>query len=103
MLNDPVDKINDEAQCKELMANIKASEAKIAAGQEQRFAIAREVFAEEHSLHIERAKVSLLQVELGELSLLLQDVEHDPLVEARWKKQQEQEGMKKAIKKSKAR
>ena len=79
---------NDEAKCAELMATIKKHEAKIAEGQEQRWKIARVVFEQEHSLHMERAKTSLLQVELGEVSLLLQDVEHDPLVEERWKQQQ---------------
>ena len=87
--------------CKELLEKIEGHHAMTEKLQKERFTIAEGVFEKEHDLHIERAKTSLLQIELGELSLLLQDVEHDPMVEARWEKQQ-QEQAREAAKKAAA-
>ena len=44
-----------------------------------------------HELHLQRSKIRLLQIELGELMILVEDVEHHEVVHKRMEKIKEED------------
>ena len=82
ILNDPQDKVDDEATVKKLVSRLKDLEGDISRGQERRFEIAKQLYEREHEMHMEKSRMNLLSVELGELSMLLREVEYDNDVNA---------------------
>jgi len=75
-LNDPTNRVHDEAKAKELMAKLEATQEEISNGHMLKLEWSRKLYPLEHKLHMERHAISLLQVELGELKVLLEDVKH---------------------------
>merc|ERR1711907_221423 len=82
-LDDPTQRKHDEAMEKQLQDELEKCQEDIAQGHRDKLEWSKKLYPMEHKLHMERAKVSLLQVELGELKVLLEDVHHHDDVEAR--------------------
>merc|ERR1719163_1734973 len=80
-LNDPTQRVHDEAKAKELMARLESIQTEISKGHMLKLEWSRKLYPLEHKLHMERHAISLLQVELGELKVLLEDVHHHEDVE----------------------
>jgi len=82
-LDDPMQREHDEAEAKELQDELSQMQEEIAQGHRDKLEWSKKLYPKEHQLHMERHKISLLQVELGELKVLLEDVHHHDDVEAR--------------------
>jgi len=82
-LDDPTQRKHDEVVEKQLQADLEQIQEDIAQGHRDKLEWSKKLYPMEHKLHLERAKVSLLQVELGELKVLLEDVKHHEDVESR--------------------
>jgi len=82
-LDDPTQRKHDEELEKKLRNDFVQIQEDIANGHKEKMEWSKKLYPMEHKLHLERAKVSLLQVELGELKVLLEDVHHHADVEKR--------------------
>merc|ERR1712196_606546 len=82
-LDDPTQRKHDEELEEKLMKDLGDIQEAIAKGHEDKLEWSKKLYPMQHKLHLERAKVSLLQVELGELKVLLEDVHHHEDVEKR--------------------
>jgi len=82
-LDDPMQREHDEAEAKELQDELQNMQEEIAQGHRDKLEWSKKLYPKEHQLHMERHKISLLQVELGELKVLLEDVHHHEYVESR--------------------
>ena len=75
-LDDPTARTEDKALEKKLMADTTAVQASIGVKKREYLQWQMKLYPKEHELHMERHKISMLQVELGELKVLLEDIEH---------------------------
>merc|ERR1712196_482276 len=82
-LDDPTQRKHDEELEEKLTKDLGDIQEAIAKGHEDKLEWSKKLYPMQHKLHLERAKVSLLQVELGELKVLLEDVHHHEDVEKR--------------------
>jgi len=82
-LDDPTQRKHDEATEKALQDELEQIQEDIAQGHRDKLEWSKKLYPMEHAMNLERAKVSLLQVELGELKVLLEDVHHHEDVEIR--------------------
>jgi hypothetical protein len=73
----------------QLEREISAVQEEISAGQMEKFAAARALYPKEHELQVQRHAISLLQVELGELKILLEDVNNHTDADAARRTQQQ--------------
>merc|ERR1712166_302366 len=80
-LNDPSGRVHDEDLAKKLMADLESIQTEIGKGHMLKLAWSTKLYPLEHKLHMERHAISLLQVELGELKVLLEDVHHHEDIE----------------------
>jgi Ca2+-binding EF-hand superfamily protein len=82
-LADPTERRHDEATMRALQDELDEVQKKIEVGHREKLDLSKTLFPKEHALSLERHKISLLQVELGELKVLLDDVHHHKDVEER--------------------
>jgi len=82
-LDDPMQREHDEKEAKDLQDELQNMQEEIAQGHRDKLEWSKKLYPKEHQLHMERHKISLLQVELGELKVLLEDVHHHEDVESR--------------------
>jgi len=82
-LDDPMQRQHNEEEEKQLMLELEKMQEEIAKGHRDKLEWSKKLYPKEHQLHMERHKISLLQVELGELKVLLEDVHHHADVESR--------------------
>merc|ERR1712032_635723 len=82
-LEDPTQRQHDEKVEKALQDDLEQIQEDIAQGHRDKLEWSKKLYPMEHAMNLERAKVSLLQVELGELKVLLEDVHHHEDVEQR--------------------
>merc|ERR1719240_264757 len=82
-LSDPLAREHDEAEAKLLQEELQQMQEDIAQGHRDKLEWSKKLYPKEHQLHMERHKISLLQVESGELKVLLEDVHHHADVESR--------------------
>ena len=61
----------------------RTSVGRIEKGKKERVEWARLLYPKNHELHLQRSKIRLLQIELGELMILVQNVEHHEDVQRR--------------------
>jgi hypothetical protein len=77
----PQERIHNEALAKSLVQNIKDLQDDISVGKMQRLKFETKLYPKTHQLNMERNRIRTLQVELGELGVLLEDVKHHKRVE----------------------
>lgn len=82
-LDDPSKRVHDEAKAKKLEEDIATIQTEIETGHKERLEWSKRLYPKNHELHLQRHKIRLLQVELGELMILVEDVKHHDIVEAR--------------------
>lgn len=74
-LSNPTDRAHDKAEEKELNDALGDCMVAISEGQKEKFSVSGVLFKKEHELVLERHKISNLQVELGELKIILEDLD----------------------------
>jgi hypothetical protein len=75
-LNVEHERVHDEAQERALVDELAAIHREIAEGHNRKLDWAKRLYPREHELHLSRHQIGLLQVELGELKILLENVKH---------------------------
>jgi hypothetical protein len=82
-LVDPAERVHDEAVARTLVEQTQALQDDIAAGKKQRLELEAGLYPKAHRLNMERHRIRMLQVEIGEMSVLLSGIRHDRAVERR--------------------
>ena len=85
-LHQPDKREHDEKLAKELEARLQVIQKGIADGMQEKFALMQPLYAKEHELGLQRSSIRMLQVELGELKILMNNVHHHERVEKRFAK-----------------
>merc|ERR1719473_2026348 len=75
-LDDPTARTEDKALEKKLQDDLMTIQKNIGDKKGEYLQWQMKLYPKEHELHMERHKISMLQVELGELKVLLEDIEH---------------------------
>ena len=83
-LHKPGQREHDEKLAKELQESLDRIQEDIAQGHTDKFEWSRKLYPKEHELNLHRHSIRLLQVELGELKILMNNVHHHKLVGTRF-------------------
>eukprot|EP00941_MAST-03F_sp_MAST-3F-sp1_P000639 g639.t1 len=80
-LTNPQERKENTETARELVENIKKIQKEITSGKQTRLNWEKKLYPKTHQLNLERHKIRMLQVELGEIMILLENVKHHVLVE----------------------